>query len=93
MKIKTITAQLPTEFDNAVNAALAQGYELKKRDVLPLHTTVVDGCLHEWPRMYYAELELIPCCDNCKHEACDPDDPTSPCHRCEHDEMWEARGS
>ena len=88
MRIKTITAQLPTEFDNAVNAALREGYELKKRDVLPPY----DGQLTGWPRLFYAELELVPSCENCRHEACDPDDPSSPCHRCEHDEMWEAIG-
>lgn len=89
MKIKTITAQLPTEFDNAVNAALREGYELKKRDVLPPCEVGMDA----YPRIYYAELELHPSCCNCKHEECDADDPTSPCFRCEHDEMWEARGS
>lgn len=89
MKIKTITAQLPTVFDDEVNAALDKGYTLVKRDVLPPCEVGMDV----YPRVYYAELELVPSCENCRHEACDPDDPSSPCHRCEHDEMWEARGS
>ena len=87
MKIKTITAQIPTEFDNAVNAALAQGWTLTLRRVLPPHTVGGDH-----PPLYYAELELVPTCENCKHEACDPDDPSTPCHRCENDNCWEARG-
>lgn len=89
MKIKTIIAHTSVEFDEAVNAALAQGWTLAKRDVL---LPCDNGQVAVYPRMYYAELELVPCCDNCRHEACDPDDPSTPCYRCEHDEMWEARG-
>lgn len=93
MKIKTILEESITAFDAAVNEALAQGWTLVKRDVLAPY--VAQTAPHEtsvWPRFYYAELELVPCCDNCKHEARDPDDPSTPCHRCENDEMWEARG-
>ena len=93
MKIKTITAQTPSDFDKAVNVALAQGYELTKREVFHPYVVVSGLSLREWPRLYYAELVLETCCDNCKHEDCDPDDPTTPCHRCEHDDMWEAMGS
>jgi hypothetical protein len=32
MRIKTITAQTPTEFDKAVNEALGEGWELKRRN-------------------------------------------------------------
>lgn len=53
MKIKTITAQTPTAFDKAVNEALSEGWELKRRDVLAPCEVGMDV----YPRIYYAELE------------------------------------
>lgn len=51
MKIKTITARIPTEFDRLVNDALKDGWTLVKRDVLQPWNT------DEFPRLYYAALE------------------------------------
>ena len=87
MKIKTITSQTPTEFDKAVNAAISEGYVLKRRDVLPPCEVGMDV----YPRIYYAELELEPFCENCKHEARHLADPTAPCNRCGRYKMWEAK--
>ena len=87
MKIKTITACTAADFDAEVNKALAKGWELKTSAFFP---GAVGGT---FLGLYHAQLSLETCCDNCKHEDCDPDDPSTPCHRCEHDEMWEARGS
>lgn len=86
-KIKTIIAQTPAEFDNIVNDALDQGWTLKRRDVLPPY----EGDVKRFPRLYYAELALEPCCENCRHEDCDPDDPNTPCFHCDDDDRWEAR--
>lgn len=57
MKIKTIVYQLDysVEFDSAVNAALAEGWQLTRRDVLLMKSQPNDGAtvVHN---MLYAEL-------------------------------------
>ena len=97
MRIKTITAQTPTEFDKAVNEALAEGWVLVKRDVLAPY----EGEETAWPRMYYAEMQknasvqksgAIPgrICYNCRHyDRLEIDGEASPCHRCEGYSRWE----
>ena len=55
MKIKTIIAHTSVEFDEAVNAALAQGWTLAKRDVLLPCDNGRDAL---YPRLYYAGLVL-----------------------------------
>jgi hypothetical protein len=54
-QIKTIVVRdnKTGEFDKQVNAALQEGWELKKREVLP----GIKGIETEWHRAYYAELE------------------------------------
>jgi hypothetical protein len=93
MEIKTITAQTPTEFDKAVNEALAEGWELKRRDVLPPGETMTCG----YPRLYYAELEkreteAVPKkhgCYNCRYRF-DSARPGSNCFLCKGGSYWEA---
>ena len=53
LQIKTITENTPDAFDERVNAAIAEGWELVKRDVLPPYES--HGMAHA--RTYYAELE------------------------------------
>lgn len=52
LKIKTILAEVH-EFDELVNAAIAEGWELVKRDILP----PFEGPTRLWTRACYAELE------------------------------------
>lgn len=53
LKIKTVMAEEPHEFDELVNAAIAEGWELVKRDVLPPY----ESERNLWFRTLYAELE------------------------------------
>ena len=55
MKIKTIRWRLDAaeQFDEEVNAALAEGWHLTKREVLDGRQLSTDAYLH---RMLYAEL-------------------------------------
>lgn len=53
LKIKTITTAEPAEFDELVNAAIADGWDLVKRDVLP----PFEGDAWFYKRTFYAELE------------------------------------
>lgn len=54
LKIKTIMTETPDKFDKYVNAAIAEGWELVKRDVLP----PFEGQTRLWTRAFYAELEM-----------------------------------
>lgn len=70
-QIKTITKQLDgsVQFDAEVNAALAEGWTLVKREVLQAY----EGQTRVFYRMLYAELEREKKCFNCKNigtEAC-----------------------
>jgi hypothetical protein len=64
-QIKTIMAELndTEEFDRDVNTALAKGWTLVKRDVLPPYES--ESILN--PSMLYAELELVASCSNCEN--------------------------
>lgn len=53
LQIKTIVNAEPGGFDAEVNEAIAQGWELVKRDVLP----PFEGDAWFYKRTYYAELE------------------------------------
>lgn len=86
MRIKTIIEHLTPLYDEAVNAALAKGWELKRRDILP----AVDGS--HLPLLYAElELELSSDCDTCKHEDLNLKDLSAPCHRCVKANLREAR--
>lgn len=93
LQIKTIKNRLDNaeDFDKAVNTALAEGWTLTKREVLPpvdlggyfTHTTL------------YAELERVEIteaergCENCRY--CDCDATLEPCCNCsDNADKWEA---
>lgn len=60
LQIKTImksTCDQFDEFDKEVNDALAEGWELVRRDVLPPYAGVLKNEGHLWKRVLYAELE------------------------------------
>lgn len=84
-QIKTIKTRLDNAaiFDKDVNAALADGWQLKKREVL-IPMAQNDRCTVY--TMLYAELEkeVITeeerCCENCKHS--DKDSNERPCCEC-----------
>ena len=80
MKIKTITAQTSIEFDEAVNAALAEGWTLKRRDIQPPAALGPGDILG----VFYAELELEEerSCRTCRH--------IRNCKLCDGQSRWEA---
>lgn len=92
MKIKTIVRQLgdAANFDKDVNAALADGWVLTKRDVLQLQSQPNDGC-HYLHTMLYAELEkrdeaeINHRCATCGHF----DDVSGYCDNCRQGNKWE----
>ena len=92
LQIKTIQKQADAfkEFDADVNAALADGWTLTKRAVLPPFDC---GSVY-FHRMYYAELEKHiltedeKCCENCKHH--NKQSFEKPCVTCPNGEKWEA---
>lgn len=53
LQIKTITASNPDAFDELVNNAIAEGWEIVKRDVLPPYESQGQA----YRRTFYAELE------------------------------------
>ena len=55
LEVKTIVNEEPELFDEAVNEALAEGWELVRRDVLPPY----EGQTARWNRCLYAELERV----------------------------------
>lgn len=91
MKIKTITKQLgnANDFDNEVNAALADGWVLTKRDVLQPQSQPNDGC-HYIHTMLYAELEKrdeeTRQCRDCTHF----EDCSGYCTDCHNGSKWVA---
>ena len=90
-QIKTIKNRLDNAeaFDEAVNAALRDGWELTKRDVIRPNAHP-DG--ETSFTMLYAELEFETdkTCDNCKHQ--DKDFSEEPCSSCsEKCSKWEAQ--
>lgn len=93
-QIKTIKNRLDNEkqFDAEVNAALADGWQLTKREVL---MPTSQDRVHYTYIMLYAELEREEiteaerCCDNCAHWNKAPDQP--PCSECsDQADKWEA---
>lgn len=94
LQIKTITYRLDNaaDFDAAVNAAIAEGWHLTKREVLqPLAQPNTNQYLHT---MLYAELvkdeitEDERGCPNCKHSGTHPSQ--EPCLNCTEDaDKWE----
>jgi hypothetical protein len=92
LQIKTIKYQLNAAetFDEKVNAALAEGWTLTKREVLP-PADLGDRVAF---RMLYAELEREEiteaerCCENCAHY--DNGAHQEPCLSCSEDaDKWE----
>ena len=87
-QIKTIKNRLDSAntFDLEVNAAIAEGWRLTKREVLQPKAQSESMCTHI---MLYAELErdIITkaerCCDNCKWFEQQPE--SEPCCSCEGD--------
>ena len=87
-QIKTIVIRLSSaeEFDRRVNAAIAEGWTLVKREPLIPHSG-------DKYTMLYAELEkgsiteAERCCENCKHTAVLPF--FEPCHVCFGHNKWE----
>lgn len=83
-QIKTIVGATATEFDNEVNAALADGWELMKRETLLIGTE--RWLLHcaEMEREIITEAEQA--CENCKHR----NEPavSSSCLGCDPETNW-----
>ena len=93
-QIKTIKNRLDNaaSFDKEVNAALAEGWQLTRRDVLQPKAQSENMQTYT---MLYAELEqeviteAERCCENCKHYHKEPED--EPCIHCNKDaDKWEA---
>jgi hypothetical protein len=91
-QIKTITAYGADTFDRLVNEALAEGWELKRRWLLP--PTYSDGSLHTNLREFCAEMEreivteAERTCENCLHRDKNPE--SEPCFSCSEDaDKWE----
>jgi uncharacterized paraquat-inducible protein A len=94
LQIKTIKNRLDnaSAFDEAVNAALAEGWRLTKRDVICAHAHPTGVTLHT---MLYAEMEREEiteaecCCENCKYY--EQSASTEPCLSCgENADKWES---
>ena len=92
-QIKTIKNRLDNAeaFDAAVNTALAEGWQLKKREVI---NPMAQGSGHFVYIMLYAELEREDiteaerCCENCAHSYKRVDE--KPCRDCsENADKWE----
>lgn len=79
LQIKTIRRVDPCEFDEAVNAALADGWTLTRR------LTGTDF-VAEMERVIITEEEKF--CDNCKY--CDCSAEAIPCKDCFDASHWEA---
>lgn len=89
-QIKTVTVRIDAaeQFDKFVNEALAEGWTLIKREVLP----PFDG-MHQFVyRTLYAELEKDTiteaerCCANCEHS--ERAGHEIPCRDCEDASEW-----
>jgi hypothetical protein len=82
-QIKTIFVNLdPYAFDNRVNEALADGWELVGRKLIG-----DSFFLAELEKDIITEAER--CCENCKHYDCSA--TSEPCSSCnEDDDKWEA---
>lgn len=103
MKIKTIAARYTSDFDAEVNAALAEGWKLKRRDFIP----PFEGETSRMSLLFYAELELDADgeeedkaeaiehhgCWDCRHYPAEP--KKRPCDNCmtaeEQPTEWEAK--
>jgi hypothetical protein len=95
-QIKTIRYRLNNSehFDEAVNAALAAGWELKKREVINPQAMSERCSVYI---MLYAELEretepekVERKCSTCKHVSNPPF--ATPCNTCTHDNnKWESK--
>lgn len=95
-QIKTITKQLDgsVQFDAEVNAALAEGWTLVKREVLQAY----EGRTRVFYRMLYAELEreivekegpVEFICETCAHF--DELSHRPPCCECMDEDKWEPK--
>lgn len=82
LQIKTIKKADPVYFDEAVNNALAAGWTLTRRCLVP------EGFIAEMEKVIITETEK--CCENCKHRDTHPD--REPCFSCsETCSEWEAQ--
>lgn len=82
-QIKTIVCSMnqTAEFDAEVNAALKHGWELTKREPLPMGTTI-DG-VHYSSAVLLAELEIDAECGTCRHlYVNEHDEPCKSCFCC-----------
>lgn len=80
LQIKTIRRADPCEFDEAVNEALLEGWQLTRRHTFP------DCFIAEMEKVIITEAEK--CCDNCKYCNCSAE--ALPCFHCEDASHWEA---
>lgn len=88
-QIKTIKSRIDydKDFDEKVNAAIAEGWELKRRELIPSYTTNSYTILYaELEREVITEAER--CCENCRYYSTAPG--AEPCCSCSEDAgNWE----
>lgn len=91
-QIKTIKSRIDyaEDFDRHVNDAIAEGWELKRREFIPSYTSNSYTILYaELERGIITEAER--CCENCAHYITPSHNP--PCCDCSEDcDKWEAKG-
>jgi hypothetical protein len=81
LQIKTIIDNIASEFDKEVNEALAKGWTLTRRCLVP------EGFIAEMEKVIITEAERT--CENCKHRNLLPE--AEPCFSCsETYSEWEA---
>lgn len=78
LQIKTICKNLTKDFDEAVNAALAEGWTLCRRAIVP------EGFIAEMEKEIITEAERD--CDNCEY--CDLREDQGPCKTCAGHSNW-----
>lgn len=72
LQIKTIRRTDPERFDDAVNEALADGWTLTRRCLVP------EGFIAELEKVIITEAERT--CENCRHRDTPPEQ--EPCFSC-----------
>ena len=85
-EIKTVIEKRPELFDEEVNKALAEGWNLTRRDVFPGHYFLAE--LERDVKNTNIDYEEKNCKD-CKHFYCSCRD--EPCFSCGEGEHWEAK--
>jgi hypothetical protein len=88
-QIKTITRASASEFDEAVNAALVDGWQLIERKLAQTPAGTPDYHYAQLEREVITEAER--CCENCAHYFKEQGD--EPCRSCSEDcDKWESEG-